>query len=1040
MSNLKLSVIINAVDRLTQPVRKAVQSTEKMTESVKAQSKQLVQFSKFKGDIDKFKNLRAENRSTADSLVQARQKAAALKLELTNTAKPTQKLRNEFNQARKSVERLEAKHASQRNKLSALKRNLDTAGYSTRQLSLAERELKQQTEKTTQALEKQNSKLKKIQNARSKIKEGLASTTGMVAAGYSAAQVGHVASRMLSSPIKTAAEFEAAMSGVGAVSRANAQQLSQLTATARRLGETTSYSASQAAAGMKYLAMAGFSTNQIMDSLPGVMDMATAGATDLGQASDISSDILSAFGLNASDMTRVADTLTATFTRSNTSLEMLGETMKYVGPVARGAGMGLEETAAMAGLLGNVGIKSSQAGTTLRAMLQRLAAPSGAAASTLQSLGVEVKDLEGNVRSVPTILGELAKATENMGSAERLSVLKTLFDAEAAAGVSELIEQQGSDGVNKFVDVLKGASGEAARVAKQMGDNAAGGFRSFNSAAEGLKISFANLLLPAVKAATRALTNITRKVNRFVEKWPTLSKWIGYGIAAIAGLSFAFSALMSVLAGSIGAMVVTRYGLQALGLSGVFSGTAIKGLAVSLVTMAKRAIVVSLGGLAKLTASLFGLAVRAVPAVIAGLKAMSVALMSNPIGLIIGGIALAAGIIIANWSGIKSWFGGLWDGIKNIFSSGWELIKKGLSFSPLGLLIKAWQPMLNWIKDKAGWIGGVIGGISNFFGGEEKETPASNAIKKAGAPSAATAELMAKPAMASPTQEIVHRLPKAGAAAAATAGLMAKPAMVAPTQEIAHRLPKAGAAAAATAGLMAKPAMVAPTQETANWLPKAGAAAAATAGLMAKPAMVAPTQETANWLPKAGAAAAVTAALMATPAMASPTQEIVHRLPKAGAAAAATAGLMAKPAMVAPTQEIAHRLPKAGAAAAATAGLMAKPAMVAPTQETANWLPKAGAAAAVTAALMATPAMASPTQETANRLPKTGAAAAVTAALMATPAMEAPTPTNIQKTTTIDRIQIYQQPGEDADALTERVMDRIREQNNYQQQGAQHDE
>ena len=266
------------------------------------------------------------------------------------------------------------------------------------------------------------------------------------------------------------------------------------------------------------------------------MNMATAGATDLGRASDISSDILSAFGLQASDMGRVADTLTATFTRSNTNLEMLGETMKYVGPVARTAGMGLEETSAMAGLLSNVGIKASQAGTTLRSMLQRLAAPTGAAATTLRSLGVEVQDLDGNMRAVPDILGELAAATADMGSGERLAVLNTLFETEAAAGVAELIEQQGAEGVTKFTDILKGANGEAARVAGQMGDNAAGGFKAMNSAIEGLKISFGDLLMPAVRSITTLITGLTRRLNKFVETWPNLSRWIGYGIAAIAGL------------------------------------------------------------------------------------------------------------------------------------------------------------------------------------------------------------------------------------------------------------------------------------------------------------------------------------------------------------------------------------------------------------------------------------------------------------------------------------------------------------------------
>src|SRR5699024_449046 len=159
---------------------------------------------------------------------------------------------------------------------------------------------------------------------------------------------------------------------------------------ARELGQTTQFTASQAADGMKYLAMAGLDANEIMAAMPGMLDLAVAGNLDLGTTADIASDTMAAFGLEASEATRVADVLAKTATSSNTNIEMLGDTMKYVAPVARTAGMSLEETSAMAGLLANVGIKSSQAGTTMKSMLLKLANPSAKASNLLSDLGVSV--------------------------------------------------------------------------------------------------------------------------------------------------------------------------------------------------------------------------------------------------------------------------------------------------------------------------------------------------------------------------------------------------------------------------------------------------------------------------------------------------------------------------------------------------------------------------------------------------------------------------------------------------------------------------
>lgn len=341
--------------------------------------------------------------------------------------------------------------------------------------------------------------------------------------------------------ISTAADFEASMSKVGAVSRATPAEMDALTASARELGATTAWSAMQVAEAEKYLAMAGFSVQENIAALPAVLNMASAGATELGQAADISSDILSAFGLQASQMPRVADALTATFTSSNTSLELLGETMKYVAPAAEKAGTSLEETAAMAGLLGNVGIKGSQAGTALRSMLNGLAAPSSEASKAMAKLGIETMDAAGNLLNPISIMEDMANATESMGSAQKMAFVKMVFGTEAMSAVLSLFDQAGSGGIAEYAKQLSEA-GTASEIAARQNDNLSGDMKSLNSATESLQITVGSLLLPAMRGAAQATTAVVRVLDKLaghpVGKFLlTLASVAGVAVLGVAGLS-----------------------------------------------------------------------------------------------------------------------------------------------------------------------------------------------------------------------------------------------------------------------------------------------------------------------------------------------------------------------------------------------------------------------------------------------------------------------------------------------------------------------
>lgn len=499
---------------------------------------------------------------------------------------------------------------------------------------------------------------------------------GKIAAGAA------VGGGLMSIPVRTAIEFEQSMLNVKSVINGITEdEFKALNDEAKRLGAATSFSASEAAEGMKYLAMAGFNTNQIIEAMPGLLDMAKAGVIDLGRASDISSNILSAFGISANEMSRVADTLTMAFTTSNTTLESLGYTMKYVGPIARAAGMSLEEAAAMAGLLGNVGIQGEIAGTQLRAMLNRLAAPVGPAQEKLKELGITVKDNAGNLRPMIELLAEMDSKTANMGNADRLAAFKTIFGEEAVSGLSELINQAGAGGIAKYLDIVKNNTGKASQAASIQMSGVKGAMDELSSAAEGLSITFANLFLPAIKSIANGMQSLTNTLNSFIETHPTLTRGVVYAVAGFTAYVAVVKSLM--IAKSALAVGTTLLASKTLLLNGVVTTASVVTKAVTVAQWA-----------------------------------LNAALTANPIGLVVAGVAALIGVGIAlykNWDKVTAFFTSAWEKIKSAVSVGFEYIS--------GILPKVMEKILAPFE-------AVKNGIAKvkafLFGDDEEDKPEFN--------------------------------------------------------------------------------------------------------------------------------------------------------------------------------------------------------------------------------------------------------------------------------------------------------------------------
>lgn len=341
-----------------------------------------------------------------------------------------------------------------------------------------------------------------------------------------------VGTAMFAYPLKAAMDFEQGMAEVGAITRADDADMARLTENAREMGRTTKFSATQAAQGQKFLAMAGFKTNQIIHSMPGMLDLAAASGMDLGRTADIASNILTGFGMEASDMTRVANVMALAFSSSNTDVEQLGYAMKYAAPQAKALGFSIEQTAAIVSKLSDAGIQGQMAGTTLRGMIDSLTDKGNV--KKLKALKVDVVDKKGNLRDLGTIIKEMDKrmSAKGWGSAKRASFIKDIFGARAGTGANAIWDAVLSGSLEELTQkYINEQDGAVRRMADKMNATAKGSLTQLGSALESVGIDLGNVLLPPLAETAKGLASIVGSVSGLLQKYPGLTKWI-VGIGA----------------------------------------------------------------------------------------------------------------------------------------------------------------------------------------------------------------------------------------------------------------------------------------------------------------------------------------------------------------------------------------------------------------------------------------------------------------------------------------------------------------------------
>lgn len=316
--------------------------------------------------------------------------------------------------------------------------------------------------------------------------------------------------------IKVGSSFEAGMSKVQAVSGASNEQLQRLSDKAKEMGATTKFSATEAADAMNYMAMAGWKTEDMLNGIDGIMNLAAASGEDLATTSDIVTDALTAFGLSAQDSTHFADVLAAASSNANTNVSMMGETFKYVAPVAGSLGYSAEDCAVAIGLMANSGIKASQSGTALRSMFSRLAKPSKEVKEAMEKLNISLTDSHGNMKSLDTLMGDLRNSFSGLSESEKAEMASSLAGQEAMSGLLAIVNASDAD-FNKLKDAIYGADGASAKMAETMQDNLKGKITITKSTIEGLGIKIYEEIEDPMKEAAEGTTDSVEQISSAME-------------------------------------------------------------------------------------------------------------------------------------------------------------------------------------------------------------------------------------------------------------------------------------------------------------------------------------------------------------------------------------------------------------------------------------------------------------------------------------------------------------------------------------------
>lgn len=478
----------------------------------------------------------------ADSV---RAKLEALKNSSSDTADEEKKLADELAAAEENMQKAANTVTTYQKQLNNTERDQAKLGDELAQTSQYLREAEQSADGCAKSIDKFGKEVKDAGEDAKEFgdtsKDAINQLASALAAAGIANSVKEIADALLDC-VNTFAAFESQMSTVKAISGASGEEFTALAEKAKYMGATTAFTATEAAQALEYMAMAGWKTDDMLNGLEGIMHLAAASGEDLASTSDIVTDALTAFGLTASDSGHFADVLAAASSSANTSVGMMGETFKYVAPVAGALGYSIEDTAIAIGLMANAGIKSTQAGTALRSILSRLASNAGATETQMgalevltKNLGFEFYNLDGSTRNLNDVLGESRTAWAGLSAEEQISYGKIIAGQEAMSGWLALMNAGESD-VQKLSSAINTCGNAAKEMSEVKLDNLSGQMTLLESASDGLKLAIGEQLAPVLTNLAEAGTGGFTWATDFVNDNP-------WTVAAVVGLTTALGAL-----------------------------------------------------------------------------------------------------------------------------------------------------------------------------------------------------------------------------------------------------------------------------------------------------------------------------------------------------------------------------------------------------------------------------------------------------------------------------------------------------------------
>ncbi|TKU55931.1 phage tail tape measure protein [Citrobacter sp. wls711] len=662
-NNLKLEVLLKAVDQATRPFKAIQTASKSLSGDIRMTQQSLRDLNGQASKIDGFRKTSAQLAVTGQSLEKAKQEAEALAVQFKNTERPTAAQARVLESAKRAADGLQTKYNSLTQSVKRQQAELGKAGINTRNLTNDENRLKNNISETTAQLNRQREALARVSAQQAKLsavksryesgQKLAAGARNVGVAGVGVATAGVVAGGAV---LKPGFDFSLKNSELQAVLGLDKEspEMKALKGQARTLGDNTAASADDAAAAQIIVAKSGADKDGILAQTPAILNMSLANKETMEDNAKLLIGTKSAFGLADDKATHIADVISMTMNKSQATFAGLSDSLTYVAPVAKNAGVSLEETAAMIGALHDNNITGSMAGTGSRAVLSRLQAPTGKAYDAIKELGVKTMDNKGNTRPIFSILKEMQASFEknNLGTGQRSEYMKAIFGEEASSSASVLMAAAASGKLDNLTRLIKSSDGKTEELVKVMQDNLGGDFKEFQSAYEAVGTD----LYDQQEESLRKLTQTATKYVLQLDGWIQKNKGLAQTIGLIAG-------------GALGLIAV-------IGGIGLIAWPVIAGI---------NAIIAAAGLLGAVFTTISGGVVAAIGAI------------TWPVVAVAAAVVAGALLIRKYWEPVSAFFGGVIEGLMSAFAPVGEM------FAPLapifGGLGEKLRGIWQWFKD-----------------------------------------------------------------------------------------------------------------------------------------------------------------------------------------------------------------------------------------------------------------------------------------------------------------------------------------------------